>query len=254
MNETKTISTIDKINDFYASSKSLVIFVGVAIAFGLLQIVWYLFGFAINGDVIGGEGDIFVWIAIAVSITSCIVGFIGAILVVRGSLHFIWFNLSQMIVSFFMAVLSGMWLMGFASLVGLLTTITRWIVWRFEYIKKWNLNDNKVLIGHIIFLIILLIILNMMEFVIPYDSPLHTYPGSNEVKASWTWYFDATSSSLNIAARVLTIFKSRWCFALYLSSKTFAIANYAYAGMLLPIVQMMMFGVIDVTAFIGWKK
>ncbi|BDU67639.1 MAG: hypothetical protein TYPL_2920 [Candidatus Tyloplasma litorale] len=250
-NQTKIQSTVKKVNEWYASKSSLIFFICITTIFGLFQLILFVTGtITVNDHTFGEENSYLAWIAIAISIASCYFGFIGGIMVFRGSFTFIYWQSAQMITSLIIAALSGMWLGSFALAYSLMFVFIRHFSWKAGIIEKWNLSKEKL------FLILTIVLISTLTFFIlieNYFEELHYIPGINEPKPKWTWYFDAFNASLSITATTMMFFKWRWCFVLFFITKIFIISNYAYANMYVPIIQMLMFVIMDVTGFFAWS-
>lgn len=253
MEETKKVTIINNINKFYASNLSLVIFLGVTILFAILQIILFVTNVIEINHISFGEptGQALAWISMAIALGSCFVGFVGAIMNLRGSLSFIYWAISQMMLSLMVAIFAGIILTGIALLFSILVTIIRYFIWKFELLDKWNLSNNLIYILVGAFTIISGLLFSLLIFIgviVPMTTSLVP-----EAKPLWTGYFDAWTSSLIMGAALLMIFKSRWAFVLYFISKIFAIANYVEVGNIISIIQLLLFVTMDITGFIAWS-
>lgn len=250
MQETTAVRFVNGVNNWYSSRKSMIFFMTVTTLFGIFQFTVYACGVNVNGHNIS-EGSFLPWFAMAMAIAGCYCGFIGGILVFRGKHSFIYFQVGQMLISFINSILSGLLLLSFAFLWSLVFTFLRRYMWPRGYLEKWNLTkENKAYILFGVLITSLVITFTLEAF---YGSTMNVFTGTDIVKAKWTWYFDAINASITIAASTMMFFRWRWCYVLFFIGKFFAISNYAYAGMYVPIVQMVLFSIMDVTGFFAWS-
>ncbi len=252
--ETKVLAkAVKKVNDFYKSNGALIFFMSATTIFALLQVILYSLNLMqVNGSNIEDakvHGHLWSsWILLTSSIIGCYAGFIGGIMLFRGSLSFIyWQNISTILAALTQA-LAAMWFGAAVSIYFIVMNFTRYFVWKHDYLEKWNWSPEKVVTYGIIILIILLISLNTIALM--YGEQMYA---SSKWMDTKNYAFDATGASLNIAASFLMLFKSRWAFLFYAIAKIFTIWNYADAGLIVPIVQMMLFWIMDATGFIGWS-
>ena len=247
--------TIQNVNKFYASSLSLVVFLGVTTIFAAIQIGLYAGDILVfNGATISEateEGIVgLAWLAMAISLVSCFAGFIGAIMNLRGSLSFIYWSMIQFIASAITAYFAGMWLTTVALLTVTVIGIFRYFAWKYDLINKWNLNMKWVYTWIVVFLLFVLSIFITSEVLVP---ELHV-DSVGEVKPLWTGMFDSFSATAIIGGSILLIFKVKWSFVVFFIGKFFTIATYAQAGNLVTIIQMLLFSTMDISGFLAWSK
>ncbi len=244
--------TVEKINDFYKSNAALIFFISVTTIFGFVQIILYSLNvIRLNGyyiDEVENWLSIANWVLIGVSISSCYVGFIGAIYMVRGSLNFVWWLSITNILSVITQALSQMWFGASLSMFLFFFLWFRYFVWKHDWLEKWDLSDGLVLSCGLALLVVLLTTFNLIAFY--YGDVI--YASSNWMKPI-NYQFDASIAAMCIVASTFLMFKLKWGFLIFLASKVFAISNYAGVGLIVPIVQMSLFAVVDVTGFIGWS-
>ncbi len=252
--ETKVIvKVVNRVNDFYKTNAAFIFFMSATTIFALLQVILYFTGvMAVNGHGIdwGAETD-HIWsqtLLLATSIIGCYAGFIGGIMLFRGSLSFVfWQNLASTL-SVITQLLASMWFGAFVGVYFVAMNVIRYYVWKHELTDKWGWSSTKILIIGMIVLFGLLISLNTVAYV--WGDKMYS---SSAWMKKYNYQFDATGASLNITASFLLLFKNRWAFMLYAIAKVFTIWNYADAGLIVPIVQMMLFWIMDFTGFIGWS-
>lgn len=239
-----------KVNDFYASNIAIIFFMSATTIFALLQVILYSLGMMqVNGHKINEVTSQYPnWILLAMSIIGCYAGFIGGILLFRGSLSFVYWQTTSTTFAIITQALASMWFGAFCSAYFIMMNIIRFWAWKNDKLTQWNWSPKKVImVGAIILFVVVTTLYILCGFC-----------GEN-IYASSAWmqnknyYFDATGASLNITASFLMLFKSRWAFVLYAIAKVFTITNYAEAGLIVPIVQMILFWIMDATGFIGWS-
>ncbi len=262
MNETSRFATMTKkVNEFYASNAALWFFMVTTTVFALLQVVLYASNIMqVNGADIESAQELHHvwsnWILLFVSIIGSYCGFIGGIMLFRGSLSFLYWQNASTTLSFLTQALASMWFGAFVSVYFLGMNFIRYYVWKNELLEKWNLSSSTVIAIGLAAFFILLFLMNGMAFawgdVIYGESVI-----APEHEAGWmkpyNFQFDATGAAFNMSASFLMLFKCRWAFVLYAIAKVFTIWNYADAGLIVPIVQMMLFWIMDFTGFIGWS-
>lgn len=249
----KIAIAIQKVNDFYKSNWAFAFFMSATTIFAFVQVILYATNsMAVNGmniDAAGEEGKIVSsWILLSASIIGCYCGFVGGIMLFRGHLSFVyWQNISTILATITQA-LASMWFGAFVSVYFIIMNLTRYVVWKNELLDKWNWSNEKVVTVGLLIFIVVFIVMGGTAFL--FGDTLYS-------NATWmekrNYLFDATGASFNIGASFLMLFKSRWAFALYAIAKIFTIWNYADAGLIVPIVQMMLFWIMDATGFIGWS-
>lgn len=259
MNSTMMRTTVLKINKFYASNAAFITFSTATILFGIVQVLLFIFGgLKINGTTYidsSHKDIIFVWVSLTLSILSCLAGFIGAILSLRGSTLFIWPSLFQLTMQIFVAISSAVWLTAIAVLFSIIITIVRYILWKLGTLDKIDINPKKVMIYVAIIGVIIFSVFTFLEVKFEWLRTIPSVDESNDlfVKDIVWGVFDAISSSLVMMANVLFLFKIRWSFVLYLTSKIFSIANYSHMGNFIPVVQLLLFSTMDITGFLAWS-
>ncbi len=252
--ETKTLAkAVAKINDFYKTNGALIFFMSATTIFALIQIILYSLNLMqVNGSSFSEAQDMnklwSSWILLIASIIGCYAGFIGGIMLFRGSLSFVYWQNVSTILSAITQALASMWFGAIVSIYFIVMNLSRYYVWKHNLLEKWNWSPQKVVTTGLVTLIILLVTLN--SIVLTFGEQMYS---SSTWMTNKNYMFDATGASLNISAAVLMLFKSRWAFALYAIAKIFTIWNYADAGLIVPIVQMMLFWIMDATGFIGWS-
>ncbi len=252
--ETKVLAkAVAKVNDFYKSNAALIFFMTATTIFSLLQVILYSMNMlVVNGHNIEWAQETHhlwsSWILLAAAIVGCYAGFIGGIMLFRGSLSFLyWQNLATglAVITQFIA---SMWFGAFVSFYFIIANFVRYYAWKYGWIEKWNLSDTTVILMGLVILIVLMTLLNTVSFV--WGEQMYS---SSAWMTPKNYQFDATGAALNITATIFLMFKNRWAFVLYALAKIFTIWNYADAGLIVPIVQMMLFWIMDFTGFIGWS-
>ncbi len=239
-----------KANDFYKTNWAFAFFMTTTTVFALIQVLLYSLNLMqVNGYYQDNAPNITLsWILLVASIFGTYCGFIGGIMLFRGSLSFVvWQNIST-VMAVITQSLAHMWFGAITSLVFVGMNFTRFYVWKHKLIEKWNLSTAKVMTGSFIVFISILLITNAM--VAGLGEQLY---GASKWMKPYNRVFDATAASLNLTASLIMMFKVRWAFAVYALAKVFSITNYAGAGLIVPIVQMMLFWIMDLTGFIGWS-
>lgn len=250
--ETKISVVVNKINDWYASKNSLIFFLGTTSLIGLIQIILFLSGVININSFNIDDKSILPWIAVFISLLSCYLGFVGGILVFRGDGNFIYFQASQAFLSLITALMSGLLIDSMAVFYGFIFTFFRKIAWEKKWIEKWNLKPKTLTIIGISMFISLILIFSVIEtLVLPEEA--HYWPGTTELKAKWSWYFDGIAAASGFTGTTLFLFRWRWAFLAFFIGKFFVIASYAYAQMYVPIVQMLLFAIMDFTGFFAWS-
>ncbi len=252
-NKTSVLATaVVKVNDFYKSSYAFVFFMSTTTIFAFVQVILYSLGtMPVNGfniNDLDGFGSFINWTLLAVSIIGCYAGFIGGILLFRGSLSFVFWQSLATGLGFITQVIAHMWFGAMVAIYFLVMNFIRYNVWKNGTLEKWNLSSNQIY--SITAFIFILMLLTFNGF---------AYYFGDWMYAASAWMtplnhqFDASGAAFNITATILLLFKNRWAFVLYALGKFFTIWNYADAGLIVPIVQMLLFLVMDITGFIGWS-
>ncbi len=251
MNSNVWAKTAKKVNDFYASSVAIIFFMSATTIFAFLQIILYSLNvMEVNGHKIenvsgNGVGN---WFLLAFSIIGCYCGFVGGIMLFRGSLSFVYWQNASTTLAILTQALASMWFGAFVSVYFIFMNTIRFWAWKNNKLDDWDWSSSKIVtIGLIYWVILILIMYLLCGFV-----GEELYANAKWMKTR-NYYFDATGASLNMAASLMMLFKSRWAFVFYAVAKIFTIWNYADAGLIVPIVQMMLFWVMDFTGFIGWS-
>lgn len=251
--ETKTTwhKASEKVNHFYSTNIAIIFFMSATTLFAFIQVILYSLNIMkVNGHFAADSANHFLsWILLISSIIGTYCGFIGGIMVFRGSLSFIYWQTISTSFAVVTQVLATMWFGAFVSFYFILMNFLRFFLWRNGQIEKWNLSNERIMIISTIYFIIIFIIMNTLATVFANE----LYLNNSLWMKRWNCNFDATGASLNMAASFIMMFKVRWAFAFYALAKVFTISNYAAAGLIVPIVQMMLFWVMDITGFIGWS-
>lgn len=248
MNTSVLARATEKVNDWYKSNGAFIFFMSATTIFAFLQVILYSLNMMyVNGSTIetGGFSN---WILLSVSILGCYFGFVGGIMLFRGSLSFVYWQNASTILATLTQALASMWFGAMVSIYFIVMNLTRYYVWKNGLLEKWNWSPEKVVTVGLIILVSVMVTLNLVAFYwgdVLYSSSTWMIPRN--------YQFDATGASLNIAASFMMLFKCRWSFALYAIAKIFTIWNYADAGLIVPIIQMMLFWIMDFTGFIGWS-
>ncbi len=252
--ETTTLAkTVQKINDFYKTNGALIFFMSTTTIFALLQVILYSLNLMqVNGATIVEAGELHhlwsSWILLGASIVGCYAGFIGGIMLFRGSLSFVYWQNLATILSTLTQALASMWFGALVSIYFIIMNSIRYYVWKNNLLEKWNWSVEKIVTIGIIIFVILMVVLNSIA--LTFGETLYSTSKWMETK---NYAFDATGASFNITASFLILFKNRWAFLFYGIAKIFTIWNYADAGLIVPIVQMALFWIMDITGFIGWS-
>lgn len=263
MNSKVWAKATKKVNDFYASNVAIIFFMSATTVFALLQVILYSLNLMyVNGQSIetiegNGVGN---WMLLTFSIIGCYCGFIGGIMLFRGSLSFVyWQNISTTLAILTQA-LASMWFGAFVSFYFIAMNFTRFWAWKNNKLDDWDWSSKRVVTIGMIYWVTLLLIMYIICFFVGdemYGNAVYSIDPITGDRSGWmhkrNFYFDATGASLNMAASFMMLFKSRWAFVLYAIAKIFTITNYAEAGLIVPIVQMVLFWVMDFTGFIGWS-
>ncbi len=251
--ETKVLAkAVKKVNDFYKTNAALFFFMSMTTIFALLQVILYSLDLMeVTGDLSSeAPKPIMAWIMLIASIVACYAGFIGGIMLFRGSLSFVYWQNASTLFAVLTQSLASMWFGAFVSVYFVVMNLVRYYVWKNELLEKWNWSPEKVVTVGIFVLIVLFITLNSIAFF--WGEQMYSSESAKWMN-QMNYQFDATGATLNMAASFMMLFRSRWSFLLYAIAKIFTIWNYADAGMIVPIVQMMLFWVMDATGFIGWS-
>ncbi len=253
MEQTSVLAkAVVKVNDFYKSSYAFVFFMSATTIFAFLQIILYsLNEMQVNGHFMNeltNIGSFLNWLLLSVSIIGCYSGFIGGIMLFRGNLSFVFWQSLATGLGFVTQMLARMWFGSVVAIFFLVMNFIRYHAWKNGLLDKWNWSAKKVVTVGLIVFIILLVLLN----VVAYSAGDFMYSGAIWMN-SLNHQFDATGAAFNISATIFLLFKSRWAFVMYALAKFFTIWNYADAGLIVPIVQMLLFLVMDITGFIGWS-
>lgn len=264
MNKETFRKWVVNINKFYASNISLAIFLSITAIFSIIQISLYVTSkIEMNGSYwneIGGDTKAITmaWVTISLGLLSCFTGFIGAIMNMRGNTLFVYWASINFLCSAITAFMASAILMCIAFIISFLLSWFRYFVWKNNLLEKWDLNMKKVWIWISIFFLLTLGIFLTIEATAgmisdDFGNLMHYFPGDNEPKAKWTWYADAIGATFLIFGSVIITLKNRMAFVIYFIAKIFGIATYAYAGQIIPIVQMSIFFTTDITGFIAWS-
>lgn len=251
--EVKSISNlVNKVNEFYKSNYALLFFMTATTIFASIQIILYSLNILeVNGWTLEESQDRHhvwsSWILLMSSIVSCYCGFVGGVMLFRGSLSFVYWQNIATILGFLTQALASMWFGAFVSLYFILMNFVRYYVWKNELVEKWNLSPEKVITLGLIVFISILLVLNISAGL--WGSKIYSH---SDWMKGYNYQFDATAASFNIAASFIMLFKSRWTFVFYAAAKIFSIWNYFDAGLIVPIIQMLLFWIMDATGFIGW--
>ncbi len=262
MEETSRFAIMTKkVNEFYASIAAVWFFMVTTTVFALLQVVLYATNIMeVNGANIESAQVLHHawsnWILLFVSIIGSYCGFMGGIMLFRGSLSFLYWQNVSTTLSFLTQALASMWFGAFVSLYFLVMNFIRYYVWKHELLEKWNLSNATVIAIGLATFFVLFFILNGMAWAwgdVIYGQSIISTDNPAGWMRSYNFQFDATGAAFNMSASFLMLFKCRWAFLLYAIAKIFTIWNYADAGLIVPIVQMMLFWIMDFTGFIGWS-
>lgn len=251
MNSNVWAKTAKKVNDFYASSIAIIFFMSMTTIFAFLQIILYSLNvMEVNGHNIknvpgNGVGN---WFLLTFSIIGCYCGFVGGIMLFRGSLSFVYWQNTSTTLAVLTQALASMWFGAFVSVYFIFMNTIRFWAWKNNKLDDWDWSSSKIVTIGLIYWVILIIIMYLLCGFVGED----LYANAKWMETR-NYYFDATGASLNMTASLMMLFKSRWAFVFYAIAKIFTIWNYADAGLIVPIVQMMLFWVMDFTGFIGWS-
>ncbi len=244
-------TAIKKTNDFYASNKAFHFFLSITTIFSLLQVILFATNnMQVNGNTLDKTSvPLLTWLLLAVSIVATYCGFVGGIMMFRGSLSFVYWQTTATSLSFITQALAQMWFGALVSLYFILMNMIRFYAWKHDLIEKWNWSSAKVMWVGFAFFILVFGAMNSVATIWGDEIYLNNSDWMNQ----WNANFDATGASLNMTASFVMLFKVRWAFMIYAVAKVFTISNYACAGLIVPIVQMMLFWIMDFTGFIGWS-
>lgn len=239
-----------KTNDFYKTNASFVFFMSATTIFGLIQVLAYAFwGMEVNGHVLASAPNpLLSWVLLIASIIATYCGFIGGILILKGSLSFLYWQNVATTMAIITQSLAHMWFGAFTSFYFLVVNFVRYYMWKYETVEKLGWSTEKVMWISAIYFVLLFVATNMVAWV--WGDFLY---GSSAWMREYNRHFDAIGATLNMTAAFIMIFKVRWAFCLYAIAKIFTITNYADAGLIVPIVQMVLFWIMDFTGFIGWS-
>ncbi len=242
---------VEKSDSFYRTNAAFLFFMSAASIFALIQVALYATDMMrVNGYFASGApAPALAWLLLASSIVGTYCGFIGGIMVFRGSLSFVYWQNTATTLAVITQALAGMWFGAITSFYFIGMNITRFIIWKNKYHEKWDLSDNTVMIISAIYFVILMTVMNTVATV--FADPL--YLNNSPWMKQYNCNFDATGAAFNMTASFMMIFRLNWTFVMYAIAKLFTITNYAAAGLIVPIVQMILFLVMDFTGFLGWS-
>lgn len=250
MNENKNSKKglIERINLFYKSWLSLIIFIVIISLFSIIQIV--LFGLGLidfNYINVNDSNANIVWIALFFSITSSFAGFIGGIYLIRKDLKcFPWlgYQIIGLIIIYF---ITESWFQAIFLFVSFAILIIMFFNWKKEQsIENIKKSANKIWVS--IFLISWSIIMILILIFVSFKGD-EIYPDS---KASWARYCDALIAMINILGIFFMIIKSRLAFVFYLISGLIGIAYFIESCQIILIVQMSLFSFIYISGWLSW--
>ena len=247
-----------KVNDFYESSVSMIFFLSIMSVFSLIQMVLFFTGIIPVNHTYFGGGSVdgytpqkasLLYFSFFMSITGAIAGFVGGVLGVRMNPQFIWWATWQSTCTAITAIIMGSIIYGIFTALIIITNFVRKYVWSSLEDKDISLNnkENIFIIGIIgaVMMIVLMIIVSQFQISM-YGFPLIShYP--------WYGYFDVLGSVLNLMGIGLLLIKSRVAFPVFLLAKLFLFFEFGVNGQIVPIIQMSLFAIMDVTAFLSWS-
>lgn len=253
-NEETWVRLIEKTNKFYASKQALFFYMSAATIISILQIGLFAGGIMrVNNALITDEGANLwtLWILLACSVVAAYAGFYGGILIFRGSLNFIYYQMTSLVLLILTYIFSHIWMSAILYVVFIIMTFARFYIWKHGYLEKWNLTTQKIMTMALGVFIFSALVMGLLSTTM-YKHGFYT-DALGENKPIWMVFIDAFGSVIYITAGFVMMFKSRWAFALYAFGKLFIISNFLAAGVLVPAVQQIIFWTMDFSGFIGWS-
>ncbi len=246
-----------KMNDFYKSSNAMIFFLTIISIFSILQMVLFFTNVMpinhtyFNGDSIEGfkaQKLGLLYFSFTLSITGAIAGFVGGVFGVRKDPKFILWATYQSACTAITSIIMGSLIYGVFTVLIIITNFIRIYVW-VEFPKRGiNLNTKKnniviIMVG-ILTIIIMAIIVALFQNNI-YGDLVKKYP--------WYGYFDILGAALNLMGITFLLIKSRVAFPIFLMAKLFLLVCFGVNGQIIPIIQMLLFAIMDVTSFLSWS-
>ena len=244
-------------NDFYKSSTSMIFFLTIISIFSILQMILFFTNVIpvnhtyFDGSSVEGFDPQKLWLlyfSFTLSITGAIAGFVGGVFGVRKDPKFIWWATFQSACTAITSIIMGSLIYGIFTILIIITNFVRIYVWIIFPKKGIDLNTNKnismVFLGGLIMTIIMFVVVGICH-----DSIY----GELSVSYPWYGYFDVLGAVLNLMGIFLLLLKSRTAFPVFLVAKIFLLVCFGVNGQIIPIIQMLLFSIMDVTSFLSWS-
>lgn len=245
-----------KMNDFYKSSNSMIFFLTIISIFSILQMILFFTNvMAVNNTFFDGHSKPgfdpqkmwLLYFSFSLSITGAIAGFIGGVFGVRKDPKFILWATYQSACTAITSIIMGSLIYGIFTVLIILTNFLRIYVW-IEFPKRGiSLNTRKnnviVIIVGATTLFVMLVLVGI------YQDSIY---GELSKEYSWYGYFDVLGAVLNLMGIVFLLIKSRVAFPIFLVAKIFLLACFGVNGQIVPIIQLLLFSIMDITSFMSW--
>lgn len=216
---------MQKIDNFFHSARSVFFFAGVAAIIAIIQITCFLFtNLEINGIKHGDEKEFLAWLSIAVAMLNVFAGYYVSILMARGAVKSIYWNLVALTTLVLVNSFAGLWMLVIQYIIIALTQPLRYYIWKYKKYKdpKWGFKNLR----WIMVIINIIIVIFFFGLVILWGEQIYSSSWSSE--QPWAWYLDATFASLSLMGSIAATF--RWRHA------------YAYWGIVsLPLISLYLF-------------
>ena len=250
-------SIYKKMNDFYKSSNAMIFFLTIISIFSIIQMILFFTNTMpinhtyFNGTSTAGftpQKEGLLYFSFALSITGAISGFIGGVFGVRKDPKFIVWATYQSVCTAITSIIMGSLIYGIFTILIIITNFIRIYVW-IEFTKRGiTLNTKR---NNIMILIIgAVVIIGMSIMISVYQDQIY---GQLATKYPWYGYFDVLGAVLNLMGIIFLLIKSRVAFPIFLTAKVFLLVCFGVNGQIIPIIQMLLFAIMDVTSFLSWS-
>jgi len=246
-----------KMNDFYKSSNAMIFFLTIITIFSLVQMVLFFTNvMPVNHTYFNGTSTKgfdpqkkgLLYFSFILSITGAISGFIGGVFGVRKDPRFIGWATYQSTCTAITSIIMGSLIYGIFTILIIITNFIRIYVW-IEFTKKEITLDTKR--NNIIILLVgAVVIIGMLIMVSMCQEKIY---GPLAAKYPWYGYFDVLGAVLNLMGIIFLLIKSRVAFPIFLTAKVFLLVCFGVNGQIIPIIQMLLFAIMDVTSFLSWS-
>ncbi len=267
---------MNKVNWFYGTFYSVILFCGIATLFGVFSIVQYAWmGGSINGttiemNVVGRQ--ILAWFTIFLSLISIYVGFISSILVARGKASFVFWMTTMNALLVVTNGLAGLWLLNIQIIICFPLLAIRYHVWKYELYEQEKYSFKNI--GWIVYVIAIGFTIAFFGIVGLWGEEIYSVSTNPEMNINlagtvqeiggievdysdievhqYLWYLDALTASLGMAGNLAAVFKWRHNYLWMSIQKVPQIWLLSIGHNWVPIVQVLIWFTLDMSTILTW--